>query len=88
MFHRTYGQTRTCEGCRYWSEMVARSHGGGPVEALCLANEGPRSGKYTTARTTCTSWASGHFGAVDDPPDYGEAARAAYAAEEAGEANV
>ena len=26
----------TCEGCKYWSERLARSLGGGPVEAMCL----------------------------------------------------
>lgn len=25
-----------CEGCCYWSEMVAQSIGGDPVEAMCL----------------------------------------------------
>ena len=31
--YRTWGATRTCKGCRYWSEMVAQSIGGGPVQA-------------------------------------------------------
>jgi len=79
---RTYGETRNCAGCRFWSEMIAQSIGGGPVEALCLADKGPRSGKYTTGRVTCDAWKSGHLGAVDDPPNYGEETRAAYAAEE------
>ena len=26
----------SCEGCKYWSEMVAESIGGGPVKALCM----------------------------------------------------
>lgn len=29
MDHRTYGKTRNCKGCRYWSEMLAQCHGGG-----------------------------------------------------------
>ena len=33
----------------------------------------------------CESWKSNHLGQIDDPPDYGEAVRAAYAAEEARE---
>lgn len=79
---RTMGQTKDCGGCRYWSEMVARSIGGGPVEALCLCDGGPLQGKYTTERRTCSAWASGHLGAWDDPPNYGEETRAAYAREE------
>lgn len=82
MTDRTHGETRDCAGCRFWSEMVAQSIGGGPVEALCLTEGGPRSGKYTTARVTCAHWKSGHLGAVDDPPNYGEDTRAAYEAEE------
>lgn len=78
---RTYGETRDCSGCRFWSEMVARVCGG-PLEALCLAGSGPYASKYTTGRMTCEAWKSGHFGAVDDPPNYGEESRAAYAAEE------
>lgn len=62
--------------------MIARSHGG-PVEAMCLAPAGEKSGKYTTARMNCGSWKSGHLGAIDEPPDYGAETRAAYAAEEA-----
>jgi hypothetical protein len=82
--NRTYGETHNCAGCRFWSEMVAMSHGGGVVQALCLAEKGPYSGKYVTGRATCELWKSGHFGAVDDPPNYGEDVRAAYAEEEAG----
>lgn len=80
---RTYGETKNCAGCRFWSEMIARSHGGGPVEAMCLA-DGPQSGKYVSDRQTCVAWKSGHLGAVDDPPNYGEETRAAYEAEEKG----
>lgn len=83
MSDRTYGETRNCAGCRFWSEMIAQCRGGGPVEALCLSDSSPHSGKYTTARITCDAWKSGHLGAVDDPPDYGEATRAAYQAEDA-----
>ena len=79
---RTYGETINCGGCRFWSEMIARSYGG-PVEAMCLG-KGPLKGKYVTARQTCNGWKSGHLGAVDDPPNYGEQTRAAYEAEEKG----
>lgn len=81
MSDRTMGQTRDCRGCRYWSEMIAQALGGRPVEALCLS-EGSRRGKYTTGHTTCEAWRSGHHGAVDDPPDYGESTRALYDGED------
>ena len=80
---RTYGETQDCFGCRFWSEMVAQSVGCGPIEAICLSGDGSLAGKYTTGRKTCSAWKSGHFGAVDDPPNYGEEARALYEAEEA-----
>ena len=51
--------------------------------AMCLADGGPQSSKYTHARQTCAAWKSGHHGAVDDPPNYGEEVRALYDAEEA-----
>ena len=79
--HRTYGETRDCKGCRFWSEMIAKSDGNG-VEAMCLNSTGPKSQKYTVARSTCDGWRSGHFGAVDEPPNYGEQTRALYAAED------
>jgi hypothetical protein len=78
---RTFGETRNCGGCRFWSEMMARSVGTG-VEAMCLHSAGSKSGRWTTAAMSCEAWKSGHLGAVDTPPDYGEATRAAYAAEE------
>lgn len=83
MSDRTYGETKNCAGCRFWSEMIAQSIGGGPVEAMCLADDGPLAGKYVTARRTCPAWKSGHFGAVDAPPNYGEETRPLYEAEEA-----
>jgi hypothetical protein len=84
---RTLGQTGNCAGCRFWSEMVARAAGGtdnpaGALEALCLSEDGPLKGQYTTERMSCAAWKSGHHGAVDDPPDYGEQTRALYAAED------
>ena len=84
MTNRTYGQTKRCEGCRFWSEMIAQVLGGRQLEALCLSESGPCAGKYVMARMTCPDWKSGHLGAVDEPPDYGEDVRAAYAAEEGG----
>jgi hypothetical protein len=64
--HRTYGETRNCKGCRYWSEMIARTNDNGCITALCLAN-GTRKGQWTPAYLTCEAWASGHLGAIDEP---------------------
>lgn len=70
-----------CGNCRYWSQMCAQSIGCGPIEALCLSEGGPRKGKYTRETFYCGAWRSDHYGKVDDPPNYGEAARAAYEAD-------
>jgi hypothetical protein len=70
MDHRTYGETRNCKGCRYWSEMLAQALGGGPVQAMCLAPDTPAAAmrsKYTSGHMRCDAWASGHLGAVDEP---------------------
>lgn len=50
------------------------------MKALCLGS-GPMKGEYTTETQTCDGFAKNTLGAVDDPPDYGEAVRAAYAAQ-------
>ena len=68
---RTYGDTQDCKGCRYWSEMIAKSQGG-EVVALCLAQRGRNpaaifSSEYTASWQTCPAWASGHLGPVDEP---------------------
>jgi hypothetical protein len=82
MFHRSYGETTNCKGCRFWSEMLAKAEGGGPAQAMCLNHASPNNGQYTIARITCAAWKSGHHGAVDEPPDYGEEVRALYEVEE------
>ena len=82
---RTYGETKDCRGCRYWSEMLAKCEGGEPVVAMCLAPDGPHEGKYKSARMTCSAWKSGHYGAVDDPPNYGAEVRPLYEAEDLAE---
>lgn len=58
--------SRSCEGCRYWSEMVAESIGGGPVKAMCLLPG--TSARAFEARMTwrgCESYEAGV--AIDDP---------------------
>lgn len=72
MDHRTYGTTRNCKGCKYWSEMIAKCEGGGQVEAMCLAEQSPNRSKYTIASTTCEAFAPGYDGAIDQPGGYHE----------------
>ncbi len=74
----TRTRERNCSGCRYWSEMLAQVQGGGSVEAMCLAASGVYAGTYVFGNDSCGSYAKNTAGAVDDPPDYSEAARAAY----------
>lgn len=73
----TRTRERNCSGCRYWSEMLAQAHGNG-VEAMCLAASGAHAGTYVFGNDSCGSYAKNTAGAVDEPPDYGEAVRAAY----------
>ncbi len=40
----------SCEGCMYWSEMVAACDGGGPVKALCM-HESTRGWSYDNRMT-------------------------------------
>lgn len=84
MFHRTYGETKDCKGCRYWSEMIA-AYGGGHDGAMCLAPDGPKRQKYMSHWMTCDHWKSGHHGAVDEPSEngYGGDTMPLYEAEEA-----
>ena len=70
MEHRTYGTTRNCKGCRYWSEMIARAHQG-PLEAYCLS-PGEMHGKWKSEKQTCSGWKSGHLGAIDEPGNDGD----------------
>jgi hypothetical protein len=68
-----------CENCRFWSTMGAElDMGGEPVEGRCLADGGPRSGKYTTWCSGCSGWKDDYGGKVDDPPNYGDEVREYY----------
>jgi hypothetical protein len=42
-----------CETCSAWSELIARSIGGAPVEAMCIKPGSPKRGAYTTGRMGC-----------------------------------
>jgi len=64
--HRTWGQTQNCKGCRFWSEMLAKSDGG-PVFAMCLNSKSSEYQNYKAGFGRCDEWKSGHLGAVDSP---------------------
>lgn len=65
---RTYGLTKDCRGCRYWSEMIAVSEGL-LVKAMCLNQASLLSQQYTSAGNTCDAWTDGYLGAIDEPGD-------------------
>lgn len=52
-----------CDGCKWWSEMVAEAVGCGPILALCLNSDSPHSGKMV--RSGCDCYEEGV--SVDDP---------------------
>ena len=67
MDHRTYGETNDCKGCRFWSEMIAKADGGGPVVAMCLNSNSECRGQYKASFGKCAAWKSGEYGAIDEP---------------------
>lgn len=64
-----------CQTCRFWSDKLAQAMGGGPIEAYCLSQDGPRRGRYTRGNQSCEKWQDAPLGAVDsgsdDDPRYG-----------------
>jgi hypothetical protein len=52
-----------CDGCKWWSELCARSFGCGPMEALCLNPNSPRYNKMVF--DGCDRYEAGR--AIDDP---------------------
>ena len=71
MNHRTYGETKNCKDCRFWSEMIAKSEGSGVV-AICISSDSKEKGKYKFGLDKCDEYKSGHHGAVDSPGESGE----------------
>jgi hypothetical protein len=51
----------------------------GVLRAMCLGAGGPKHSTYTGELETCDAWKSGHHGAIDEPPDFGQIARVHYA---------
>ena len=75
--HENRGE-KTCETCRYWSELVVRARGTNrSIEAICLNREGPFYSLLCRGDQLCSRWISGHLGAIDDP-DLPEGAYASY----------
>lgn len=54
-----------CNDCRFWSDRLAMSIGGDPIQAYCLVSDGPFSGRYMTGNQGCDSGKSNQHGAVD-----------------------
>lgn len=63
-----------CRDCRFWSERLAQSLGGGPMEAYCLSDHGPYRGMYTTGTNGCEAAKAGPYGAIDTPGQEAELA--------------
>ena len=64
----------TCEGCKFWSEMVASAEGGGPIRAYCLHES--MAGKSYYTRMTCDGCEHYEAGvAIDHPALRAEAER-------------
>ena len=57
---------QNCSGCRWWSEMIARSAGSG-VEAVCLNSKSRFHTKWTRERQVCAEWGANTMGAIDEP---------------------
>ncbi len=55
----------TCRTCCYWSELIAKTHGGELV-AMCLAERGPRAWRYTRDDARCPAWEVAREGSIDD----------------------
>jgi hypothetical protein len=55
-----------CRTCCYWSELIAKTHGGWLV-AMCLAADGPRAWRYTRDDAGCPDWEKARDGAIDNP---------------------
>ncbi len=53
-----------CRTCCYWSELIAKTHGGLLV-AMCLAAKGPRALHYTRDDAGCSDWEEARDGAID-----------------------
>lgn len=53
----------TCDGCKFWSELIARQVGDGPMQAMCLNVESHRYQKMVDGG--CDQHTEGR--PIDDP---------------------
>lgn len=67
MEHNESLTARTCETCRYWSDMLAMAQGGGPVRAVCLSAMSPMAGQWMAGAQTCKDWETSFYGVIDEP---------------------
>lgn len=52
-----------CQGCKWWSEMIAESIGCGPIKAMCLNPDSPKFNRMVN--TDCDEFCDGT--PIDDP---------------------
>ena len=57
-----------CTGCKYWSEMIAKCDGGGPVVAMCLSSNSPKKQTYTL--WACDKYEAGEPVDMEDSLEY------------------
>jgi hypothetical protein len=62
---RAVGQ---CLDCWFWSDMIAKCDGAGPVQAMCLNRESRNHLKYTVSQVTCDKWEDSLNGFRVDSP--------------------
>jgi len=53
----------TCDGCKFWSELIAAMNGGEEMKALCLNTESHRYSKMVHGG--CEKYVAGR--SIDDP---------------------
>jgi hypothetical protein len=52
---------KKCEGCKFWSEMLAKVNSDNTaVEAMCLCESSHRYQRYTVLRQGCEFYAEGY----------------------------
>jgi len=57
-----------CLDCWFWSDMIAKCEGSGPVKAMCLNRDSRNYMKYTVAQVSCDKWEDSMNGFRVDSP--------------------
>ena len=55
----------TCEGCRFWSKLVAECIGGGPLRAMCLHPKHGSEGEGASSMRIAINAPMTHAGCED-----------------------